>query len=29
MIVIDKLVLPLKVQLKILFEKQAFYTASM
>ena len=29
MIVIDKLVLPLKLQLKIYFEKQNFYTASM
>ncbi len=29
MIVIDKLVLPLKLQLKIFFEKQGFYTASM
>lgn len=29
MIVIDKMVLPLKLQLKIYFEKQNFYTASM
>jgi hypothetical protein len=29
MIVIDKIVLPLKIQLKIYFEKQGFYTASM
>ena len=29
MIVIDKLVLPLKLHLKIFFEKQGFYTANM
>lgn len=29
MVVIDKLVLPLKIQLKIFFDKQKFYSASM
>ena len=29
MVVIDKLVLPLKIQLKIFFDKQKFYNASM
>lgn len=29
MVVVDKLVLPLKIQLKIYFEKQSFYSASL
>jgi hypothetical protein len=29
MIVVDKLVLPLKIQLKIYFEKQTLYSASL
>ncbi len=29
MVIIDKLVLPIKIQFKIFFDKQKFYTASM